>query len=175
MVFSAGSCHWFLTKEAKADFAAFRAFLKDNKLDGKWQCDPIRLDTEEVRKAFASHRADELHALARLVRIERFFGDHQSRLRSRPKMMRPILRDLAHCQVAQAILDAVLLHRVAVVARQAGRIEGEPDVAEVVLRYLLDAGGGERMDLIVGREVAERKFLRTEAERDEQRWHQAPH
>ena len=90
--------------------------------------------------------------------------------------MRPILGDLAQRQIAQAVLDAVLLHRVAVVARQAGRIEREPDVAEVVLRHFLDAGGGERIDLIVRREVAERKFLRRrERERDEQRWNEAPH
>src|SRR5436309_14840960 len=38
---------------------------------------------------------------------------------------------LAQRQVAQAILDSVLLHRVTVVARQARRIEREPDVAEV--------------------------------------------
>lgn len=44
------------TKEAKADHAAFQAFLKENKLDGAWQDGPILMDTEEVRKAFANCR-----------------------------------------------------------------------------------------------------------------------
>jgi hypothetical protein len=44
--------------QAKADAAAFRAFLKENKLDGSWQRgDPIRRDTEAVRKAYGPCRA----------------------------------------------------------------------------------------------------------------------
>jgi hypothetical protein len=44
--------------QARADNAAFRAFLKENKLADTWQKgDPIRLDTEAVRKAYSPYRA----------------------------------------------------------------------------------------------------------------------
>jgi hypothetical protein len=44
--------------QARADRAAFRAFLKENKLDGIWQRgDPIPMDTEAVRKAYGPYRA----------------------------------------------------------------------------------------------------------------------
>jgi hypothetical protein len=44
--------------QAKADNAAFRAFLKENKLTDTWQKgDPIRMDTEAVRKAYSPYRA----------------------------------------------------------------------------------------------------------------------
>ena len=43
--------------QARADAAAFRAFLKENKLDDRWHRDPIRVDTEAVRKAYAPYRA----------------------------------------------------------------------------------------------------------------------
>jgi hypothetical protein len=44
--------------QAKADGAAFRTFLKENKLDATWQKgDPIRMDTDAVRKAYGPYRA----------------------------------------------------------------------------------------------------------------------
>jgi hypothetical protein len=44
--------------QAKADSAAFRAFLKENKLDGIWQRgDPIPMVTDAVRKAYGPYRA----------------------------------------------------------------------------------------------------------------------
>jgi hypothetical protein len=44
--------------QAKADSAAFRAFLKEHKLDRIWQKgDPIRRDTDAVRRAYPSYRA----------------------------------------------------------------------------------------------------------------------
>jgi hypothetical protein len=44
--------------QARADSAAFRAFLKENKLADSWQKgDPIRMDTEAVRKAYSPYRA----------------------------------------------------------------------------------------------------------------------
>jgi hypothetical protein len=44
--------------QTKADAAAFRAFLKENALDGTWQKgDPIRMDTDAVRKAYGPYRA----------------------------------------------------------------------------------------------------------------------
>jgi hypothetical protein len=43
---------------AKADNTAFRAFLKENKLEDTWQKgDPIRMDTDAVRKAYSGYRA----------------------------------------------------------------------------------------------------------------------
>src|SRR5260370_971005 len=71
-----------------------------------------------------------------------------------------VFDDLAHGEVVEAVAGAVILHRVAVVARQPGRIEREPDVAEMVLHDLLHAGRRERRDLIVGREVREGELLR---------------
>jgi hypothetical protein len=39
-------------KQFKADMAAFKDFLKAEKLDGRWQNDATPLNTEEVRKAY---------------------------------------------------------------------------------------------------------------------------
>lgn len=44
-------------KQTAADIEAFRAFLKANKLDGRWQREPTRLDSEEIRKAYGARRA----------------------------------------------------------------------------------------------------------------------
>jgi hypothetical protein len=44
--------------QAKADSAAFRAFLKASELDGTWQRgDPIPMDTDAVRKVYSPYRA----------------------------------------------------------------------------------------------------------------------
>jgi hypothetical protein len=42
---------------ARADAAAFEAYLRDNKLDGRWQGPPIRLDSAEMRKTYGPYRA----------------------------------------------------------------------------------------------------------------------
>jgi hypothetical protein len=44
-------------KQTAADVAAFKDYLKANKLDDRWQRDPTRLDSEEIRKAYGGRRA----------------------------------------------------------------------------------------------------------------------
>jgi hypothetical protein len=43
-------------KQTKADCAAFQDYLKANKLNGSWQGDPTRLDSEDIRKAYPGRR-----------------------------------------------------------------------------------------------------------------------
>lgn len=43
-------------KVTKADFTAFRAYLKAEKLDGRWQGDPRRLDGPVIRAAYPERR-----------------------------------------------------------------------------------------------------------------------
>jgi hypothetical protein len=44
-------------KQTAADVAAFKKYLKASKLDDRWQRDPTRLDSEEIRKAYGARRA----------------------------------------------------------------------------------------------------------------------
>jgi hypothetical protein len=43
-------------KQTKADFAAFRTYLKTDKLDARWQGDPQRLDGAVLRTAYPDRR-----------------------------------------------------------------------------------------------------------------------
>src|SRR3954451_6629256 len=83
--------------------------------------------------------------------------------------MRTVFGNLADSQIAETVRRPVLLHGVAVVSRQSRRVKRKPDVAEVVLRHFLDAGGGKRIDLIARCEMPERKFLRRKWKRDEEK------
>ncbi len=70
-----------------------------------------------------------------------FLRNDESRIGADPQMMRRVLDDLPHGEIGEAVADAVVLHRVAVVARDAGGEEAEPDVSEMILDDLLDACG----------------------------------
>jgi hypothetical protein len=91
--------------------------------------------------------------------------------------MRRVLDDLAHGRIHQAVARPVRLHGAAVVARDAGRIKGHPDVALVILDDLLHARGWQRKRLSAGREMGKRKFLRAAGERrcDQQEQQAGPH
>jgi len=119
-----------------------------------------------ARQQRLADAADEADAPPRLVVVERLLRHDEPRLRARPQVMRAVLGDLAHGEVEEAVGRAVRLHGVAVVASEAGRVEGQPDVAEVVLHDLLHAGRGER-DLVVRRVVREGELLRAHLRRQQ--------
>jgi len=91
--------------------------------------------------------------------------------------MRRVFDDLAHGRIRQTIARAVRLHRAPVVPRDAGGVEGHPDVALMILNDLLHARRGQRQRLTARREVGERKLLRAASERrhDQEKEQAGPH
>ena len=104
--------------------------------------------------------------------VNRMLGHDQPGLGAHPQPVRRVFDELAHGRIGKAVGHAVRLHGLAVIARDPGRIERQPDVPLPILNDLLHTRGRQGA---VRREVREGELLRGRRPGDQEEEQATPH